>query len=115
MTESELLNAVLDLARVFGWRTAHFRAALTRHGWRTPVQGDGAGFPDLVLVRGSRVIAIELKSDTGNLTDEQRIWLDALSDAGVLAVVWRPEHWRDGTIEHHLRRRQAPVAMSRRP
>jgi hypothetical protein len=114
MTEPELLAAVLDLARVFGWRTAHFRAAQTRYGWRTPVQGDGAGFPDLVVVRGSRVIAIELKSDTGKVTAEQRLWLDALTDAGVLTCIWRPEHWRDGTIEHHLRRRQAGVAVSGR-
>jgi len=113
VTEAQLLAAVLDLARVFGWRTAHFRAAMTAHGWRTAVAGDGAGFPDLVLVRGSRVIAIELKSDTGALTPEQRRWMDALTDAGVLACVWRPQHWRNGTIEHHLRRRQAPVAETR--
>lgn len=40
---------VIELARILGWRVAHFRPALTKHGWRTPVQADGAGFP------GSRV------------------------------------------------------------
>jgi hypothetical protein len=52
ITEAAFLRQVLDLAKLRGWRTAHFRPAQTSRGWRTAVQGDGAGFPDLVGRRG---------------------------------------------------------------
>lgn len=55
----------------------------TEHGWRSPVQGAGRGFPDVLAIRGDRIIAAELKSDRGRLTDEQSQWLDALAAAGV--------------------------------
>jgi hypothetical protein len=104
MTETELLNGVLAMAEVFGWRTAHFRPAMTSHGWRTAVSGDGRGFPDLILVRGGHLIAAELKSGRGVVSDEQIAWLDAL--AGVADVhVWRPRDWIDGTIQKILRGR----------
>ena len=61
MTEREFQRAVVELARLMGWRVHHTRPALTRAGeWRTPIQGD-AGFPDLVLCRPPRLILAELK------------------------------------------------------
>lgn len=81
---------VIDLARLCGWRVAHFRPALTKHGWRTPVAADGAGFPDLILVR-DRLIAAELKTANGKTTSEQDAWLAALAAAGVETHVWRPD------------------------
>ena len=83
---------VIALAHLFGWRVAHFRPARTVHGWRTPVAADGAGFPDLVLV-GPRVIFAELKSQRGRVSAAQRAWLDALSEAGVEAYLWRPSQF----------------------
>ena len=67
MTETELLTNVLELSTLLGWRTAHFRPAMTSHGWRTAVSGDGKGFPDLVLVSG-RVLFVELKGARGKVT-----------------------------------------------
>jgi len=61
-------------------------------GWRTAVQYDAQGFPDLVLVR-DRVLFAELKNKTGRLTRHQAGWLDALRNAGCEAVVWRPSDW----------------------
>lgn len=90
ISEAALLSHVLELAHMLGWKCAHFRAALTKHGWRTPVQGDGKGWPDLVLVR-DRVVVAELKSDTGRLTPEQQTWLDRFTAAGIEAFVWRPD------------------------
>jgi hypothetical protein len=87
MSEAQLLAAILDLAALYHWRVVKF-------------QGDAALLPDLVLARGSRTIAIVF----GSPTAEQRVRLDALTDAGLLAVAWTPEHWRDGTISRHLRR-----------
>jgi hypothetical protein len=58
----DALLAMLPTPCAYGWRAAHFRPARTAKGWRTPVAADGAGFPDLVLVRRTRIVAAELKS-----------------------------------------------------
>lgn len=102
--EAEWQKSVIDLARILGWRIAHFRPAQTKHGWRTPVAADGKGFPDLILVR-DRVIAAELKSSTGKTSADQDAWLAAFEVAGVESYVWRP-----GDTDHvleTLRRRTA--------
>jgi VRR-NUC domain len=104
MTEQELLDNVLEMARLFGWRVAHFRPAMTKHGWRTPVSADGKGFPDLVLVR-DRVIFVELKAAKGHMSPEQLDWMAAFSNANAECHVWRPIDWLDGTIETALRSR----------
>jgi len=90
VTEADFLAQVIDLARLLGYRVAHFRPAFTARGWRTPVQGDGAGFPDLVLVGRGRVIVAELKRELGSVTPDQSSWLAAFAAAGVEAHVWRP-------------------------
>jgi hypothetical protein len=89
MTEKELQTGVIELARVLGWRCAHFRPAQTSKGWRTPVGADGAGWPDLFLCR-ERVVALELKATGGKLRPEQADWLRALLDAGQEVYVCRP-------------------------
>jgi len=99
MSEADLQRGVLDLARVLGWRVVTFRAARTAHGWRTPTGGDGNGWPDLFMVRGSRILAAELKGDRGRLTDEQLAWLAALSDAEVETHIWRPVDYPDRVAE----------------
>lgn len=104
MSEAQLLDATLELAALTGWRTFHARPARTLHGWRTPVQGDGAGFPDLVAVRHDRLVVAELKSARGRLTPGQSQWLEAFRQIPAAEVhIWRPEHWHDGTIEGVLR------------
>jgi hypothetical protein len=90
VTEAEFLGQVIELAHLLGWRVAHFRPAFTSRGWRTPVQGDGVGFPDLVLVGRGRIIAAELKRETGTASPDQLAWLAAFADAGVPTFVWRP-------------------------
>jgi hypothetical protein len=99
-SEREFQAQVIALARLRGWLVAHFRAARTAKGWRTAVQGDGAGFPDLLMVRGAVLLVAELKSDTGTLTPAQSAWLAAFSAAGVLAFCWSPRDWP--TIERVL-------------
>ena len=99
MSENELLAAVLDLARVYGWKTYHARPAMTAKGYRTPVQGDGKGFPDLLMVKGDKVVIAELKAEKGKTTPEQDAWLAALYyHCDNEPMVWRPEQWHDGTI-----------------
>lgn len=89
-------TCVIDVAHLAGWRVAHFRAGRTADGWRTPVTADGAGWPDLVCVRGDRIIFAELKSDTGKLSARQRQWLDVLQlIPGCEVYVWRPGDWAE--------------------
>ena len=68
---------------------------------------DGAGFPDLILVRPGQCIVAELKSSTGTLSPAQRAWINAFECAGISAFVFRPEHWENGQILHVLQ--QVPV------
>jgi hypothetical protein len=90
--ERAFQDQVIDLARMFGWIVAHFRPALTTRGWRTPVQADGVGFPDLVLVHDGqkRTVYAEIKAEGGHLTPEQYFWLIALEVAGNETYVWKP-------------------------
>jgi hypothetical protein len=63
----------------------------TKHGWRTPVAYDGAGYPDLTLVRAPRLLFAELKSSTGTLTATRADWLDRLRLLpNVEVYIWRP-------------------------
>ena len=102
MPESELQQSVISLAKVQGWLVAHFRPGMTKRGnWITPVQGDGAGFPDLVLAK-DRVLYVELKTELGKLTASQTMWMSALKHAGENTFVWRPSQWMDGTIAREL-------------
>lgn len=86
VAETDFTRAVLDLARLRGWKVTHFRPARTEKGWRTPVQGD-AGFVDVVLARDGVVIHAELKTTKGRMTKEQAEWAIALGDSHRL---WRP-------------------------
>jgi VRR-NUC domain len=108
MSEADLQAAVIALARLMSWKVAHFRPAQNSKGiWRTPVAADGAGFPDLILVRPGMCIAVELKSSEGTVKPEQRAWINAFESAGISAFVWRPEHWTGGQILQVLQ--QVPV------
>jgi hypothetical protein len=70
---------VLEVAWLAGWRSLHIRPARRADGsWRTPVAGDGRGWPDLTLVRPPRLLFVELKSARGKLRPEQSDWLDVL-------------------------------------
>lgn len=91
--EESFQRAIMKFARLKGWRVAHFRPAMTRSGsWVTAVAGDGAGFPDLVLVR-DRVIVAELKAGKNKVSLEQKRWLQAFEKAGIPAYTWWPHEW----------------------
>lgn len=108
LTEKQLQAAVIDLARALGWRVAHFRSVPVKRGpsvrWETPVAADGAGFPDLVLVReGDRVVFAELKVGANKPTAAQQGWLTALRRAKASVCVWTEREWWNGDIETELR------------
>lgn len=89
ISERTFTQHVIKLARVYKWRVAHFRPAMTKRGrWVTAMSGD-VGFPDLVLSRGNRLIFAELKAGKGRVTPEQKKWLDSLIGAAQCRI-WRP-------------------------
>jgi len=86
LSEKAFSQQVFDLAVLTGWRVVRFPA------WRPT--GTTPGFPDIVAVRGGRLLFAELKTETGKLTPVQREWLWGLAEAGVEVFVWRPSNWR---------------------
>lgn len=103
LTESDFLQQVLDLAKLYGWRRFHVRPGMMRSGkWCTAVQGDGVGFPDLLLVKGRWMIAAELKVGHRQAEPEQVAWLRAFAEAGVETAIWRPMDW--DSIQERLSR-----------
>jgi len=89
--ESDWQATVLQLAALHGWRAHHApRAGVRKNGTvrRTPHTAPGA--PDLILVRGPRLIFAELKRETGRVKPEQAEWLAALTAASAEVYVWRP-------------------------
>lgn len=99
MSEKSLTELVKTALRGTGWLSAHF------HDSRRQVKpgvfiGDAAakGFPDIVAVRGPRLLVAELKSDKGTFRDGQQEWLDAFANLGAEVFVWRPEHWHSDAI-----------------
>ncbi len=91
-TESQFQGQVIELAHILGWTVAHFRPARTERGWRTAVAADGAGYPDLTMVR-ERLVFAELKSDRGLASEAQRDWHTKLVIANVETYLWRPADW----------------------
>lgn len=69
MKEAEFQEQFIDLAHAFGYKAVHFRPALTKYGYRTPIQGDGHGwFDNIVAKEGMPLIIAELKREGEELT-----------------------------------------------
>lgn len=90
--EDEWMLYIRGLARALGFAVYH-----THDSRRSD-----AGFPDLILVKGRYMLAIELKRDRKQKpTPDQLRWLQLMTGVEeVRAAVWTPED-RD-QIEHDL-------------
>jgi hypothetical protein len=82
MSEKQLRETILHAASL-----CHWRAYFTWNSLHSPM-----GYPDLTLVRGTRLIFAELKSPKGRVTPAQQGWLTALEAVQTppLVAVWRP-------------------------
>ena len=85
LTEKAWQGAVLRLLKQHSYRFVYH----TFDSRRSP-----SGFPDLIAVHqdpGHDLLALELKTDVGQVTPAQQAWLTALAGCtGVVAEVWRP-------------------------
>lgn len=74
---------------------AQVEEVAARYGWLTYHTHDSRrsdpGFPDLVAVKGGRLVFAELKAPGRYPTEEQREWLRALDAAGQEVTVWWPK------------------------
>lgn len=85
MTEKQFQSHIVQFAKMRGWLVYH-----TYDSRRSE-----PGFPDLVLVRGKRVLFRELKTNKGRLTFHQIKWGKQLRDADSDYDVWRPSMMKD--------------------
>jgi len=86
--EDDFGSWLMDCAHLNGWLASHTRPAMVvKNGeitYRTPIQGD-KGAQDWILARGGVVLPIELKSENGKLTPEEKAWQKAAN-----GFVFRP-------------------------
>lgn len=96
LSEADFQLQVTDLAERRQWTWMHIERMGNPQGrWRTPVSGPlGRGWPDLVLVRDSALIFVELKTQRGQLTVFQKDVRAVLVEA-VPYYVWRPSDWAE--------------------
>jgi len=81
MTERELQRLVLEVLRREGWIAYH-----TFDSRRSE-----PGFPDVIAIRGDRLLALECKTERGRVTQAQRRWLEAFAEVrGAAAYIVRP-------------------------
>lgn len=87
MTEADLLREVMRYAKLTGWYV--YRPQLSKH--LAVRKAGGQGWPDLMLIRRGRLLAVELKSEHGELSKEQKEVLVMLHEVpGVETFVFRP-------------------------
>jgi hypothetical protein len=77
------MATVVEALRLAGWLVYH-----THDSRRS-----APGYPDLTCVRGDRILWLELKTETGRLSQAQANWLAALGTAGGSVHVVRPPDW----------------------
>lgn len=90
ITEKQFESQIKDLAWTFGY--------IYYHTWRS--FHSPSGYPDCTLVRlepEPRLIYAELKSETGQPTIDQYIWLQILQNVGppVECYLWKPADFDD--------------------
>ena len=78
-SEKQFMAMVIQFAKLMGWAVFHPYDS----------RRSTSGFPDLTMVRGNRVLFVELKAATGRLRAEQVVWATTLAAVG-------------GTVEHHV-------------
>lgn len=104
MNGKELQGAIADLARMRGWRCAHFSPGRVgpKDSWITNYAYDSKGFPDLLLLR-DRIIGIEVKGDGDKMKQEQHDWKDAFLAAGLEFYIATPKDWLEGSLDGILK------------
>lgn len=84
ISERAFQAQVIAAAEAMGWLCYH-----THDSRRSQ-----PGFPDLIMVRGYRMVALELKVGRRRPTPEQLVWLAAFRDVCQVDALWaKPDDW----------------------
>ncbi len=85
LLEPAFQTQVVGLLRVYQWSLIYHAP----DGGHAPAQGrrrvaggqipEGRGFPDILAIRGARLLVAELKTNTGRMRPGQQEWLDGLN------------------------------------
>lgn len=102
LSEDQLMDSVIALAEVKRLLVHHCKAARLPSGRiAVPIRGN-KGFQDLVLAGPGGQLFAELKNDFEKQKPDQVRWMEMVNAGGGVAVLWRPVHWFDKTIERAL-------------
>lgn len=84
MLEETYQNQIIAIAKTHGWLVYH-----THDSRRS-----APGFPDLVLVRGTVILFLEVKRESGVVSESQSTWMEALRKVTTVdAAVVRPRDY----------------------
>lgn len=93
-TESEEAHTFVAWLQVKGYMLHHspnetgHTPEMKRRAVRVKREGTSKGFPDYLIIKSGKLIAVELKRVKGSVTSpEQLVWLQALAACGVAAAV----------------------------
>ncbi|MDQ3273531.1 MAG: VRR-NUC domain-containing protein [Actinomycetota bacterium] len=103
MSEKELQDAVLKRCRInYRYLSIHIQDPLR----------SAPGFPDIFIVGNSGSRFWEFKTEIGEVTPNQAMWILRLNQAGHIAAVIRPTDLLSGRVDAELRsiRRSARTA-----
>jgi len=109
ITERDFSSQVESLLTLFQWRWMHSRPArVMRHGeetYETAYSGH-KGWLDYAATRDGVLLIMEIKSETGKLTKEQKEWVDEWEkvsqyNSNVFVRVFRPSDYE--SLEETLR------------
>ncbi len=85
ISEKNFEQLIKELARVNNW--------LYYHTYRST--RSVPGFPDCVMVKGTRIVYAELKTEKGIVSSPQQQWLEALAGACNEVYLWRPSDYEE--------------------
>lgn len=96
-SEADWQATVMAVLQAHGWTAFHINASIVRvttggqRTYATAVTSQGRGFPDVIAIRGHRLVFIECKAQRGAVNAEQHLWHQRLQlVAGVEVYVLRP-------------------------
>ena len=96
ITEKELQEDVIELAKLLGWKGIY-------HTWRS--DRSEPGYPDLTMFHPERkrIIWVECKREHGKTTPSQVAYGELIKASGGEYYRWYPHDWLDDTIERILK------------
>jgi hypothetical protein len=93
LSEMEWQLKVVKYAVDHGWDWLHIPRSKVGKVWLTRAEGTlGKGWFDLLLIRGSVVIGVELKAANGKLRPDQ-VTVHIRCQEAMEGFVWRPSDW----------------------